>query len=73
MTNVRVIAREYDPLIVEAGGRERQELIAKSDRLMSRAIVDAGLSIDRYNEISDLVSRYNTLRDYVRERLADSR
>lgn len=36
---------------------------------MVAAIQDAGLTIDRYNQISDLVERYESLREMVKERL----
>lgn len=70
MADVRAISARYDGRIAEARGDERDRLLRESDGLMAQAISDAGLSIDRYNEISELVSRYNSLRLEVRERLA---
>lgn len=70
MAQVREIAGNYDPRIAKASGEERVNLVAESDRMMADAIGGTGLTVDRYNEISDLVSRYDSLREIVRERLA---
>lgn len=73
MAGVRSIAARYDPRIAGADGAKREELVAESDRMMADAIAESGLTVDRYNEISGLVSRYNSLREMVRERLAMNR
>lgn len=70
MARVRSVAADYDPRIADASGEKRERLLAESDALMAEAIGQSGLTIERYNEISELVSRYNVLRDHVKERLA---
>lgn len=70
LSRVREIGAEYDPRIAEARGEERHALIARSDRLMAEAIEESGLTVDRYNEISGLVSQYESLRTQIRDRIA---
>lgn len=63
---VRAVSESYDPRINAASGEKRDALIRESDARMIAAIRDAGLTVERYNEISELVSRYANLKEYVR-------
>lgn len=48
--------------------RLRDDSESDENRMIA-AIRNVGLSVERYNEISDLVERYENLRDMVKERL----
>lgn len=67
---VRQIAADYDPRIAAASGDQRQRLVNESDRLMAERIREAGLSIERYNEVSGMVERFGSIREHVRDRVA---
>lgn len=70
LARVREIRSDLERALQEADKDRRRETVARGDRLMAEAIRDAGLTVVRYNEISDLVERLDTLREQVRERLA---
>ncbi len=72
LAQVREIGAEFDPRIAAASEVDRGGLIAQSDRLMEEAIREAGLTVERYNEISEIVSRYESLREQVSNGLASN-
>lgn len=51
---------------------EREAVVARGDEAMVRAIEEAGLTVNRYNEISGLVERFDSLRKRVRSRIASN-
>lgn len=70
LAEVRAIRSELSESLVDLSARERNRKIERADRRMTMVIKDAGLTVERYNEISDLVERFESLRKRVREQLA---
>lgn len=66
---VGAITDRYDPRIQSARGAQRDRLIRESDQAMARAIRDAGLEMQRYNEIVEHVSSQPELFEYVKNRV----
>lgn len=69
-TSVREIRRDFDPRINDAPPADRRRLQEDADQRMIAAIKDAGLTVERYNRISDLTGRYESLRGYLHQQLA---
>ena len=67
---VNEVSRRYDPMIATASGSGLNQLRREADDAMVRAIRDAGLAADRYNEIVEHVGTHPELFEYVRNHLS---
>lgn len=70
LSEIRTIRAAFAERIEQADEAERQRLVAGMDERMAAAIEAEGLTVRRYNQISDQVGEYVTLKAAVRERLA---
>lgn len=68
LAQVRRIRAETGAALAGKSPDERRAIVERGDRSMAAAIREAGLSVRRYNQISDLVERFESLRDRVRTR-----
>lgn len=70
-TEVKRIRERYDRRMAQAGAdSERRELQREADRSMTKAIEEAGLDVERYNEIADKIAKHEVVKAAVAELLA---
>lgn len=70
LVQVRDIRADVAGELEDSPPGEREAVVARGDEAMARAIEEAGLSVNRYNEISGLVERFDSLRKQVRSHIA---
>lgn len=70
--DVRQTRARYDERLSQAAAGERAALQAEADTRMMEEIREAGLGIDRYNEIAELSERYESLRRHLATRLSNN-
>lgn len=70
LAEIREIRANLVERVEGADETERERLVAEADERMAAAIESEGLTVRRYNRISDQVGEYVTLKAAVRERLA---
>lgn len=69
LVEVEAIGDRYDARLSEADGEARARLRRESEHRMEVVIRRAGLRLERYNRITELVTQHPELFEYVRERL----
>lgn len=64
-----VVDRQYQPLLANASGADRNRLVREFDDAQAEAIEGVGLTVSRYNEITEHVGTHSELWDYVVPRI----
>lgn len=67
-----IFRSDYDPRLQRVSGAEHRAVRKEIDSWMTEAIRDAPLTIQPYNEIPDLVERYDSLKHLVRQNLEEN-